>query len=660
MFCADVGVTSRFAGITVSDVVAEVVSIDPPEFAGYEHPTGTGADPDALPDGPNKPSDATGGLWLHGDLGPGGRGVARWMFRNPGGAFLFRGRVMGRFPELEDGIDDDCDGQVDNALGAYADGEPCRADEDCVSGVCDAIDPGTGFGTCAITCEEGRWGSPCADCPGGVGVAQCGGNGTCNDGAGGDGVCTCDAGFAPSGTTASDSCTDCVVGYWGASCTACESCNGGSCVDGMSGDGSCVCPEGYHATSRCADSCSDGEQNGDETDVDCGGAVCDACGGGGPTWAQQARITAADSAGADMFGFSVSIDGAYAIVGAQHDDDAGSSSGSAYIFVRSGATWTQQARITAGDAAAGDQFGRSVAISGDYAIVGAQSDDDAGSRSGSAYVFVRSGTTWTQQAKITAADAAADDRFGYSVAISGDTAIIGADLDDDAGTASGSAYVFVRSGAIWTQQAKITAADAATGDSFGSSVAISGESVIVGAAHDDDAGSRSGSVYVFVRSGTAWTQQAKITAADAAAGDDFGFSVAISGESAVVGAYMDDDAGSGSGSAYVFVRSGATWTQQAKITATDIAADDRFGASVAISGESAVVGAFQHNDVGTFSGSAYVFVRSETSWTQQAKITAADDARHGFFGISVAISGSYAVVGAFGDTGSRGAAYIFH
>ncbi len=259
------------------------------------------------------------------------------------------------------------------------------------------------------------------------------------------------------------------------------------------------------------------------------------------------------------------------------DDDAGSESGSAYVFVRSGTTWSQQAKLTAFDAAAIDQFGYSVAISGDTAIVGAYGDDDAGSASGSAYVFVRSGTTWSQQAKLTALDAAASDQFGYSVAISGDTAIVGAYLDDDAGSASGSAYVFVRSGTTWSQQAKLTASDGAASDLFGYSVAISGDTAIVGAYGDDDAGSDSGSAYVFVRSGTTWSQQAKLTALDAAAVDCFGYSVAISGDTAIVGAYLDDDAGSASGSAYVFVRSGTTWSQQAKLTASDGAASDQFG-----------------------------------------------------------------------------------
>ena len=268
-------------------------------------------------------------------------------------------------------------------------------------------------------------------------------------------------------------------------------------------------------------------------------------------------------------------------------------------------------KLTASDAAAGDFFGVSVAVSGDTAVVGATLDDDACPtnrlcNSGSAYVFVRSATTWIQQAKLTASDAAAEDFFGVSVSVSGDTAVVGAFADDDAGSNSGSAYVFVRSDSTWTQQAKLTASDAAASDFFGLFVSVSGDTAVVGAPEDDDAGSSSGSAYVFVRSGTTWTQQAKLTAGDAAAFDDFGFSVSVSGDTAVVGAPVGDGAVTNSGATYVFVRSGTTWSQQAKLTASDGALFDDFGFSVSVSGDTAVVGAHRNDDPGVDSGSAYV------------------------------------------------------
>ncbi len=211
-----------------------------------------------------------------------------------------------------------------------------------------------------------------------------------------------------------------------------------------------------------------------------------------------------------------------------------------------------EVKLNASDGAVYDYFGISVAISGDYAVVGAYGGADAGLNSGSAYIFKRDGTAWTEQAKITASDGAAYDCFGYSVAISGDYAVVGAWADADNGAASGSAYIFKRDGTAWTEQAKITASDGAAYDRFGVSVAISGDYAVVGAHTDDDAGMDSGSAYIFKRDGTAWEEQAKITASDGAAYDCFGISVAISGDCAVVGASGDDDAGSNSGSAYIY------------------------------------------------------------------------------------------------------------
>ena len=322
----------------------------------------------------------------------------------------------------------------------------------------------------------------------------------------------------------------------------------------------------------------------------------------------------------------------------------------------------QQAKLTASDGAAFDNLGVSVAISGDTAVVGAYTDTvGANDFQGSAYVFVRSGTTWTQQAKLTAADGAAGDVFGISVAISGETAVVGASGDDvGANNLQGSSYVFIRSGTTWMQQRKLTATDGTADDQFGVSVAIGSETVVVGAFRKTVGASLDrGSAYVFVRTGTTWTQQAKLTAADGTTNDRFGVSVAISGETSVVGAYFDD-----SGSAYVFVRNGTTWTQQQKLTGADSAFNDLFGVSVAISGETVVVGADQA-DVGanTNQGAAYVFVRGGTTWTQQQKLTAANSAGGFNFGVSVVTSGETVVVGAdgyhVGTNTFQGAAYVF-
>ena len=378
--------------------------------------------------------------------------------------------------------------------------------------------------------------------------------------------------------------------------------------------------------------------------------------------AAEVKITASDGAANDYFGFDVAISDDYAIVGAYRDGDAGSMSGSAYIFKRDGTAWIEQAKITASDGAAWDHFGYSVAISGDYAIVGAPYYDGDVSASGSAYIFQYNGTAWTEQAKINASDGAANDCFGESVAISGDYAIVGACWDDDTVLNSGSAYIFKRDGTAWIEQAKINASDGAAYDYFGFDVAISDDYAVVGAYWDDGAGTDSGSAYIFKRDGTAWTQEAKITASDGAAYGWFGDSVAISGDSVVVGAKGDDGAGTDSGSAYIFKRDGTAWTQEAKITASDGAAWDHFGWSVAISGDYAVVGAYGDGDAGSMSGSAYIFKRDGTAWTEQAKITASDGAAYDQFGVSVAISGDYAFVGAYldDDAGSEsGSSYIY-
>lgn len=373
----------------------------------------------------------------------------------------------------------------------------------------------------------------------------------------------------------------------------------------------------------------------------------------------ETKLTAFDAAANDRYGWAVAIDGEYAIVGSKFDDDGASNAGSAYIYVSDGNIWSEEAKLSASDGGASDEFGFSVAISGNYAIVGAPGDDDFGSNSGSAYIFFNNGSSWTQQAKLTASVGVANDEFGTSVSIEGDYAIVGASFDDAGTMDSGGAYIFHRSGSTWTEQAILSASDAATNDQFGQSVSIDGDYAIIGALADDFG---TGSAYIFNRSGSSWTQQAKLIASDAAASDLFGKSVSISGEYAIVGARLDDDNGGASGSAYIFNRSGTSWSEQTKLTASDAAANDEFGFSVAIDGDRAVVGAHTNDDDGTNSGSAYVFSRSGTSWSEEAKITANDASANDQFGYSVSVSGFNAIVGGFrndDDGTDSGSAYVF-
>ena len=413
--------------------------------------------------------------------------------------------------------------------------------------------------------------------------------------------------------------------------------------------------------------CDDGYQvDGDGCQANCLIAENDictgTCDGNGTMQAYLPnKITASDGAVSDHFGYSVSISGDTLVVGSRYDDDNGGNSGSAYVYVRSGGVWTVQQKLVASDGASGDYFGWSVAISGDTLVVGAKYDDDNGNDSGSAYVYLRSGGVWTEQQKLTASDGAAWDYFGVGVGISGDTLVVGANEDDDMGNQSGSAYVYVRSGGVWTEQQKITASDGASGEEFGYSVSISGDTLVVGAYRSDDKGPGSGSAYVYVRSGGVWTEQQKLIASDGAGSDKFGYSVSISGDTLVVGAFLDDDDGTDSGSAYVYVRSGGAWTEQQKIIASDGASGEEFGTSVAISGDTVVVGADKDDDKGPTSGSAYVYMRSGGVWAEKEKLTASDGANSDEFGTSVAISGDTVVVGANEDDdegGDSGSAYV--
>jgi hypothetical protein len=321
---------------------------------------------------------------------------------------------------------------------------------------------------------------------------------------------------------------------------------------------------------------------------------------------EQSKIIASDASEYDRFGRSVSISGDYAIVGAPINDDKGDESGSAYIFKRDGDSWVEQERLLVSDGDEEDWFGGSVSISGDYAIVGAYEDNDKGAYSGSAYIFKREGNFWVEQIKLLASDGEEQNYFGTSVSISGNYAIVGAYGNDDNGLRfrSGSAYIFKREGDSWIEQDKLIASDGDEEDWFGYSVSISGNYVIVGAFKDDDKGAYSGSAYIFKRDGNSWVEQIKLLASDGDEFDYFGVSVSISRNYAIVGADGNvDDNASDSGTAYIFMREGDSWVEQEKLLPSDGDVDDYFGRSVSISGVYAIVGA---DDYGSGSGSAYI------------------------------------------------------
>ena len=372
------------------------------------------------------------------------------------------------------------------------------------------------------------------------------------------------------------------------------------------------------------------------------------------TWVQQAELASSDGAAYDNFGFSVAVDGSTVVVGAPGQKvGSNGGQGAVYIFVKNGETWIQQAELTASDGNAGDQLGYSVSVSGGTVVAGAWLETGGSVSQGAAYVFSESGGTWTQQAKLTAADGAGFDYFGTSVAVSGGTAAV---------VGGGRAYVFVQSGSTWSQQAELTA-----GNGF-FSVAVDNNILVAGAVRQAVGSNQDqGSAYVFARSGTTWTQQAELTASDGGAYDSFGVSVAVSGGIALVGAVCHPASRGGAycgpGAAYMFGQSDrGTWTQQAELTASDGKSGDDFGRSVSTNGSSAVVGARCHLfSGGCGTGAAYVFVESSGTWSQQAKLTGSNVKRGDGFGMSVAASGMTAVVGVstFGSNPIPGSAYVF-
>ncbi|MGH9840105.1 MAG: FG-GAP repeat protein, partial [Blastocatellia bacterium] len=385
-----------------------------------------------------------------------------------------------------------------------------------------------------------------------------------------------------------------------------------------------------------------------------------------PILTQQQKLTAVDAAALDQFGAAVALSGDTAVIGAPLDDLKGvGNQGSVYVFTRSGTSWSLQQKLTASDGVAGDGFGSAVAVSGDTVVVGVFADDiGANADQGSAYVFTRSGAVWTQQQKLTASDGAASHHFGFSVALSGDTVVVGAQGDDIGANANqGSAYVFTRGGVVWTLQQKLTANDGATGDNFGFSAALSGDTVVVGAPLDDTGRNvNHGSAYIFTRIGVTWTQQQKLLAAAGATGDQFGRSVAVSGDTAVVGAPFDDVGGNtDQGSAYIFTRNGTVWTQQQKLTTVGINSSpgDNFGVSVAFNGRTVVVGAL---GVDNKQGSVHVFTNDGAIWTEKEELRAGDGAANDQLGRSVALSGDTVLAGAPNNSGAfagQGAAYVF-
>lgn len=387
---------------------------------------------------------------------------------------------------------------------------------------------------------------------------------------------------------------------------------------------------------------------------------------------EQAKLLANDGEANINLGFSVSVsnDGSVCVIGAPGGGATGSQAGAAYVYRRQNGVWSQEAKLTPNVPQMSDNFGRTVAISGDGATISVSSisADDYGSNRGSVYVFVKSGSDWIQQTKLLPPAAEATTSYGISVSLSsdGNTLAVGRHLEDSPTTDAGSVYIYVRTGAVWAEQAKLTVSDGSM--HFGRSVSLSnsGNDIAVGAygtAEDH------GCVYVFIRSGATWSQQARVTASDGASGDSLGYSVSISGDGNTVlaGAYGNDTKGTSAGAAYVYTRSGVTWSQHSKLMLADGSAGDYFGHSVSISenGSFCAVGAYLDDDKGSSSGTVAIFKKNGAVWEQTSKLSPADGAISDRFGYSVSLSGDgkTCVGGAYFNTNPRGtnagAAYVF-
>ena len=598
----------------------------------------------------------------------------------------------------------------------------CVIDEVCGVGSC------SGHGSCddstkeiVCTCDDGYRGDYCDDCSAGYHDEHgecvkdevclensCSGHGSCDDSSGMV-VCACDGGYQ------GEKCGDCADGYHreGVDCVVNEVCEASSCsghgtCDDTTGIVVCSCEEGYGGD--YCESCAGGYHDEGGVCVQDETCMANSCSGHGTcddntgvvvcvcdVWYRGEYceisvvdvLTPHDRGFRDKFSSSVAISGEYAIAGSPEEDggmgDPVIGGGAAYIFMREGGNeWIEISKVHAPDSGADYFFGGSVAISGEYAIVGAV----GGGVGGTAYIFRKVGAyEWDYSATLQAPDESAFDDFGGSVAISGDYAVVGA-RDEDGGdgdplSGSGAAYIFGRTGTdSWEFLVKLVASDAQAQDSFGESVSISGDYVIVGSSNEDggpgDPIDGVGTAYIFRRTGlNSWNDVFKIMPSDAQLYDHIGESVDISGDLAIVGTKYEDggpgDPLNNAGAAYIFRRTGLNdWVEVAKLTASDAQNTDNYGVSVSISGDYAIVGAsWEDGGIGNplnNTGSAYIFMQTGIDVWEELYILNAPDAQpDDNFGNSVSIDGVYSIVGARLEDGGNGdplrdtgAAYVFY
>ena len=383
----------------------------------------------------------------------------------------------------------------------------------------------------------------------------------------------------------------------------------------------------------------------------------------GSAQCQLDKIYAIGSDPCEQFGMGLDMDGDRLVVGAHSADDdpaqpcATGNTGAAYVFERVGSSWIQTQRLLASDGGPDDEFGNSVAVSGDRIIVGAEYHDGAGiTHSGAAYVFELQDSTWVQVAKLRAPDGYEEHYFARSVDIAGDLALCGTRFDEDLGYRAGAVYLYERdeSGAWgWTQ--KLLAGDGAAYDLFGNAVATDGTWIVSGAYWKNGAGGEhAGAVYVYGYEDSEWLQTAKLEASDQEENAEFGRSVAVDGNRILVGAVKDE----GSGSAYVFELQDDVWVETAKLIPSDAQYNDKFGESCAIEGDYAIVGSKNGNGSAN-TGAVYLFHHQDGAWVETAILTPIDTATQNKFGYNCAMSGDVVVGGAPFDGSFAGTAAVF-
>ena len=386
-------------------------------------------------------------------------------------------------------------------------------------------------------------------------------------------------------------------------------------------------------------------------------------------WVQTQEVTETSAGFTPEFGVSVALHGTTAMVGAQQmkvgDNE---DQGAVYVFEQSGGVWTETQQLVANDGQAGDTFGNAVVFEGDTALIGAYAALIGENFSqGAAYVFTLQDGTWTQAQKLVAPDGQMFENFGYSLGLSGTTAMIGADAAQvGANSFQGAVYVFDGSSGTWTNTQKLSASDGGIGDIFGYSIAFDGTTAVIGAYANNQ---YQGAAYVFGNSGGTWTESQKLVADDGASNTYFGYATALSGSTILVGAWGASPGGNDTqGAAYIFTNTGGTWTQTQELVADDGLPQDKFGHSVALDGTTALIGADGSAgpagpDAGTAYGAVYAFDGSSGTWTQTQKFYANDGQPAFQFGFPVTLDGNTALVGSWlwiSPAGAmQGSAYFF-